>query len=95
MVGHIQYWQFPAYFGPILGYFRLFKTKSWLSPAHASSHRHVLSVSNGGGGGGRVLGNSEYGGDATVFITDLKSNTHPYFTSLAKKPKYHPLVQPP
>ena len=34
-----QSWLFPADFGPILGCFGLFKTKSWLSPADASSHR--------------------------------------------------------
>ena len=28
----------PGYFLPILGCLRLFKTKSWLSPADASSH---------------------------------------------------------
>ena len=45
IIGHRQSWLFPADFGPILGYFGLFKTKSWLSPADASSHRHALSVS--------------------------------------------------
>ena len=43
--GHRQSWLFPADFGPILGYFGLFKTKSWLSPADISSYRHGLSVS--------------------------------------------------
>ena len=43
--GRRQPWLFPANFGHILGYFVQFKIKCWLSPADASSHRHVLSVS--------------------------------------------------
>ena len=36
--GRRQSWLFPANFGSILDCFGLFKTKSWLSPADASSH---------------------------------------------------------
>ena len=35
-------WLFPANFEPILGYFGLFRSKSWLSPADTSSRRHLL-----------------------------------------------------
>ena len=42
-----QSWLFPADFWPILGYFGLFKTKSWLSPVDISSYRHSLSDSDG------------------------------------------------
>ena len=35
----------PGYFPPILGFFRLYNTKFWLSPADASSHRRSLPVS--------------------------------------------------
>ena len=40
-----QSWLFPADFWPILGYFGLFKTESWLSPVDISSYRHSLSDS--------------------------------------------------
>ena len=43
--GHRQSWLFSTDFWLILGCFGLFKTKSWLSPADVSSHRHSLSVS--------------------------------------------------
>ena len=44
-IGPGQSWLFPADFWPILGYFGLFKTESWLSPVDISSYRHSLSDS--------------------------------------------------
>ena len=40
LTGRRQSWLFPIDFGPLLDCFGLFKTKSWLSPADASSHCH-------------------------------------------------------
>ena len=40
-----QSWLIPADFWPILDYFGLFKTKSWLIPVDISSYLHSLSVS--------------------------------------------------
>ena len=56
-----QSWLFPADFWPILGYFGLFKTKSWLIPVDISSYRHSLSVSAGDKGGTRNSSTEEQG----------------------------------
>ena len=45
MTGPGQSWLFPADLWAILGYFGLFKTKSWLIPVDISSYRHSLLVS--------------------------------------------------